>query len=153
MSRFLSIACCALVLQGCLFDPESARGFRLPEGDAERGRQAFLDLQCYACHQIPGIDLPRGSESSLSVTLGGSVGRVRTYGELVTSIINPSHKLAPGYEEDEVSAGGRSLMEEANLNEVMTVRQLTDVVTYLQPLYKVHPPAYNPYNYTYPSHP
>jgi hypothetical protein len=77
------------------------------------------------------------------------VTRVKTYGDLVTSIINPSHKLAPGYRPDDVTEGGRSLMERAYLNEVMTVQELIDLVAYLQPLYEVRPPEHDPYSYMY----
>ena len=36
-----------------------AGGFVLPEGDAQRGAQAFLDLKCHACHEVEGIEAPR----------------------------------------------------------------------------------------------
>src|SRR5215475_2145201 len=81
-------------------NPRSSAGFRLPEGDVERGKAAFIELKCYTCHTVSGIDLAlRGKEYAYlrSVVLGGETRRVRTYGELVTSIINPSHSLALGY--------------------------------------------------------
>jgi L-cysteine S-thiosulfotransferase len=150
MKKHLAIAAFAVMLQGCFNDPESARGFRLPAGDAEQGKLAFRDLQCGACHAVQGMgDLPEGM-LDYRVTLGGDVTRVKTYGELVTSIINPSHKLAPGYLEDEVTVDGESLMATAQLNQVMTVQELIDVVAFLQPLYNVRPPQYNPYGYIYP---
>ena len=67
--------------------------------------------------------------------------RVRTYGELVTSIINPSHRLAPGYDPAYVTTGGESIMTLANINAVMTVQQLIDVVAFLQSRYDVAPPS------------
>jgi hypothetical protein len=84
------------------------------------------------------------------VTLGGEVTRVKTYGELVTSIINPSHRLAQGYPTEEVSAAGESLMALAYLNDVMTVQQLIDLVAFLQARYEVRPPAYDADWYLYP---
>jgi hypothetical protein len=84
------------------------------------------------------------------VTLGGEVTRVKTYGELVTSIINPSHRLARGYPTEEVSAAGESLMALAYLNDVMTVQQLIDLVAFLQARYEVRPPAYDADWYLYP---
>ncbi|MEX2494523.1 MAG: hypothetical protein WD448_00460 [Woeseia sp.] len=77
------------------------------------------------------------------------MSRVKTYGELVTAIINPSHKLAPGYRKEDVSANGESLMAYANLNRVLTVQELIDIVAYLQPLYEVTPPQYDPYTFVY----
>ena len=63
-----------LVLAGCMRSPESAAGFRLPDGDAEFGQQAFLDLQCNACHTIRGVELPSIDVSApVSVVLGGPV--------------------------------------------------------------------------------
>ncbi len=153
MKRCLAIAACAVTLQGCFNDPESARGFRLPPGDAEQGKLAFADLQCGACHIVQGMDEPPESMADPRVTLGGDVTRVKTYGELVTSIINPSHKLARGYLEEEVTADGESLMATAQLNQVMTVQELVDLVAFLQPLYNVRPPQYNPYGYIYPPAP
>ena len=68
----------------------------------------------------------------MSIALGGEVTRIQTYGELVTSIINPSHRLAEGYPVDTVSVDGKSRMR--NYNDVMTVTELTDLVMFLQVL-------------------
>jgi hypothetical protein len=130
--------------------PESAFGFRLPDGDADRGLEAFTALQCHACHSVEGLDLQFLGTGAADVKLGGTVLRVKTYGELVTSIINPSHKLAPGYRPQEVSTEGESLMTLAHVNDVMTVQQLIDVVAFLQAHYEVVPPEYDPYTYVYP---
>ena len=75
----------------------SQKGFRLPDGDAEAGREAYLYMQCHQCDTIAGEQLPGipGQEPPY-VELGGKVTQVKTYGELVTSIINPSHRLARG---------------------------------------------------------
>ena len=150
MIRSLAILGCASILQGCFSGPESPLGFRLPDGDAEVGMQAFHDLQCYGCHAVQGMEFPPGDAASVSVVLGGNVTRVKTYAELVTSIINPSHKLAPGYKEEDVTIDGASQMELANLNDVVTVQQLIDLVAFLQPLYHLMPPENNPYRYMYP---
>ena len=72
----------------------------------------------------------------MSIALGGEVERIDTYGELVTSIINPSHRLAKGYPIDAVSVDGKSKMR--NYNDVMTVTQLNDLVMFLQSKYKLH---------------
>lgn len=138
------VLACVGPLAGCEPSPESARGFRLPDGDSQAGQETFLALQCHACHRVEGLELPPFQGTGpVMVTLGGGVARVKTYGELVTSIINPSHRLAGGYPEDEVSRDGESLM--TVFNEVMTVQQLIDLVAFLQSHYEVLPPAYNPY--------
>ena len=74
------------------------------------------------------------------VELGGKVTRVKTYGELITAIINPSHELAKGYAEDVVAEEGESRMYV--YNEFMTVQELIDVVMFLQPYYDVVVPQY-----------
>jgi hypothetical protein len=99
---------------------------------------------------VDGLDLQYLGAGAVDVELGGTVTRVKTYGELVTSIINPSHKLAPGYPLDEISTDGESLMTLAHLNDVMTVQQLIDLVAFLQARYQVAPPQYDPFEYAYP---
>lgn len=140
----------ASFLGACGQGPESPRGFRLPDGDAAAGRETFLALQCHDCHRVDGVELPAPAEEGpVRVLLGGEVSRVKTYGELVTSIINPSHKLAEGYPAQAVSRDGESLMR--IYNDVMTIRQLIDLVAFLQPQYEVVPPRdyYSYYPYTY----
>jgi len=154
-TKLLSIPSLALMISiiaiasGCSPGAVSERGFRLPDGDADRGRESFVSLQCNACHQIDGLDLPFLGTGASNVTLGGEVTRVRTYGELVTSIINPSHRLAPGYA-DEVLADGESRMTLANINDAMTIAQLIDIVAFLQPQYEVVLPPFDHYTYAYP---
>lgn len=125
----------------------SQKGFRLPDGDAQAGREAFLYMQCHQCHSIAGEQLPGipGQEPPY-VELGGKVTQVKTYGQLVTAIINPSHKLAAGYPEELVSQNGKSKMYV--YNDHMTVKELTDIVMFLQPHYDVVVP-----NFRYPVYP
>jgi mono/diheme cytochrome c family protein len=130
-----------LALGGC--DKErtmSERGFRLPDGNATAGRETFLYMHCNQCHTIEGEQLPPIAGFEPFVELGGAVTRVKTYGELVTAIINPSHKLADGYAKDVVSDNGKSKMYV--YNGFMTVQELTDIVMFLQPHYDVVPPEF-----------
>lgn len=129
-------------LIGCDRDPMSEVGFRLPEGDPMAGRDAFLYMQCHQCHSIEGVELPPLPLSDPPyVELGGSVTRVKTYGQLVTAIINPSHKLADGYPENLVSDDGVSKMY--MYNGYMTVQELIDIVMYLQPQYDLVVPKFH----------
>ena len=128
-------------LGGCDQDRAmSERGFRLPEGNATAGRETFLYMHCNQCHTIIDEQLPTVAGFEPFVELGGSLTRVKTYGELVTAIINPSHKLADGYPEDLVSENGKSKMYV--YNGFMTVQELTDLVMYLQGHYEVVPPHF-----------
>ena len=131
----------AAMLSGC--DEEktmSERGFRLPDGNAAAGREAFLYMHCNQCHTIEGEELPTVPGFEPYVELGGPVTRVKTYGELVTAVINPSHKLADGYAEEVVSEDGKSKMY--YYNGFMTVQELTDIVMFLQPHYDIVPPQF-----------
>ncbi len=130
------------VLGGCERDRMSERGFRLPEGNADAGRDTFQYMQCHQCHTIEGEEFPvlEGLDPPF-VELGGPVTRVKSYGELVTAIINPSHKLATGYAEEMVSDGGESNMY--IYNRYMTVQELVDLVMFLQPHYDVVVPQYH----------
>ena len=125
----------------------SERGFRLPDGDPQAGREAFLYMQCHQCHSIKGVQLPGipGQEPPY-VELGGDVTMVKTYGDLVTSIINPTHKLARGYAKEVVAEHGESKMYVYNHH--MTVQELIDIVMFLQPHYDVVVP-----NFRYPVYP
>ncbi len=131
----------ALALAACTANPRSSAGFSLPQGDAARGKAAFVELKCTACHRVQGLDdLPAPViEPPVPVVLGGEVPHVRTDGELITSIINPSHKIAPGYPLDEVRRGEESRM--IDYADVMTVRQMIDLVAFLQSRYTVIRPG------------
>lgn len=151
-ARIIIAGLVVIALVGCLPPPQSGRGFTLPAGDVEQGQQTYVALHCNACHKIDGIEqleTVAEGEARLSIALGGEVARIKTYGELVTAIINPSHRLATGYARAEVSVEGESKM--TNYNDVMTVKQLTDLVTFLQSKYKLRPyeptdyPVYGPF--------
>lgn len=128
-------------IAGCEADRMSEKGFSLPEGNVAQGRETFLYMHCHECHTIRDVELPAVPLADPPfVELGGKVSRVKTYGELVTAIINPSHKLAMGYAAEVVSADGQSKMP--NYNGFMTVQELIDVVMFLQPQYEVFVPPY-----------
>lgn len=144
MSEIIHRAPLALVpvllwtLSGCDAGPKSAAGFRLPDGDAARGKAAFVALQCYACHTVSGADVPPPLASvAKPMPLGGEVTRIRTYGDLVTSLINPSHRLSEAMPREWRQPGDRSPMPA--LNERMTVAQMIDLVAFLQPRYHLAP--------------
>jgi len=137
-------------LQGCAPDAlHSAAEFRLPTGNPEAGRKAFVDLRCYVCHEVPGVDARFEGTPAAHVVLGGKVTRVKSYAELVTSIINPTHKIPAARTARDTAPPGESLMTLAGLNDVMTVTQLVDLVAFLQPQYKVETPKVDPYTYRY----
>ena len=124
---------CAIVC-GCELGPRSGRGLRLPDGEPDRGRAAFLELGCWSCHDVAGVSLAVERErADPIVVLGGEVTRIETHGELITSIVHPSRELAEGYPVAAISEEGRSRMRA--LNERMTVAQLIDLTAFLQRSY------------------
>jgi len=136
----------SITLFSCSKGADSPRGFSLPKGDAETGKAVFVKYQCLSCHTLEGVDqegVPKHDE--ISVVLGGKTRQTVTYAELVTSVINPSHKLASRYLIADVSTEGTSKM--TVFNDVMTVTELVNLVAFLQPKYKLVP--YQPTRYNY----
>ncbi len=133
-------------LIACDSGPRSPVGFLLPDGEVELGKAAFVELECNSCHSVDGVDLPPPTLiplPSASVVLGGQVFEIRTDGYLVTSIINPSHKLASGLDKEEITTStGESRMPD--YSDIMTVRQLIDLVAFLQSRYTVVPVPQSP---------
>ena len=132
--KILTMLLIIIGLSGC---EQSATGFSLPAGDAMKGEQVFLSMQCLSCHEVEGYERPEGTEDKLSVSLGGKVQSLKTYAELVTSIINPSHRLAKGYDVSEIQVEGKSVMPV--FNDVLTVTQLVDLITFLEAKYELDP--------------
>ncbi|MDC1379154.1 hypothetical protein N8273_00790 [Algibacter sp.] len=134
------LLCGSLLISSC---NSQARGFALPEGDIEKGKVTYKRLACIECHSIPNIEW-KGGKDNLKIHLGGEVTSLKTYGDLVTSVINPSHKVASFYNQKTSTEGGLSNMK--NYNEIMTVQELIDLVTFLQSEYQViSPPTHYPY--------
>lgn len=148
MRRFIhvfSIFAALIYASGC--QPGGRAELVLPEGDAESGQALFVELQCTACHSVSGVEMPEpASPRKFSHLLGGQ--RIKTYPELVTSIINPSHRISGRFR------GAQSETVEGSpmtvYNDVITITQLVDLVAFLQPLYKIdRPPRYRYVQYEY----
>jgi hypothetical protein len=123
-----------LGVPGCEIGPESGSGLRLPNGDVRAGERAFRELGCGDCHVIAGEgSWKETADGHTVVVLGGKVPHIETYGELITSIVNPSHGLTRRYPRKEVTEGDQSRMKP--INETMTVAQLIDLTAFLQSKY------------------
>ena len=132
MKKWLLLVC--VLLTAC---DRQSQGFALPPGDIEAGKAAFVRLQCNQCHQVD--DIAWAGSGDIRVTLGGERTAIATYGDLVTSIINPSHRLSRGFDPATVQ-NDQSKMRV--YNDVMTVQELIDLVTYLQTTYEVWVPDF-----------
>ncbi|WP_111708814.1 cytochrome C [Lutibacter citreus] len=131
----------SLLISSC---NRQAREFALPKGDIDKGIVIYKRLACNECHSIPNIEW-KGGKDNLKIDLGGEVSSLKSYGGLVTSVINPSHKVAALYNQKNSTEDNFSKMK--NYNEVMTVQELIDLVTFLQSEYQVvsPPTEYDPY--------
>jgi L-cysteine S-thiosulfotransferase len=148
MKKVIAAAVSGATLAACA--PNTALIVHFPLGSVQRGREAFVSLECHACHRIDGVELTsHPSPSSISVSLGGHTPRIETYGDIITAIVNPSHRLAHSYRD----AAGRerpSPMAAEFLNDVMTTQQLVDIAAFLQTEYEYVPPPPPPYWESYP---
>jgi len=129
----------------------TADGFVLPSGDADRGQVVFVDSGCTQCHVVAGMDLPAHPQASeIQIELGGKRAKIKEYGSLLTSVVNPQHVLADAYKRTlsaEEKARGETPMPDFNSR--MTVAQLIDLVQFLHSTYEKLVPEYRGYRYHY----
>lgn len=93
-------------------------------------------MSCNQCHSLPGVEwIGESVGNAIHVPLGGKVGKVKSYEELVTSIINPSHKIHKRHLVEPFSTEGESNM--LKYNEILKVEDLVNIVTFLQTEYKL----------------
>lgn len=134
---FLSI----LFLTACDISPKSSLGFTLPDGDVALGEKSFAEFRCSDCHVVsgkPGLSVrPDGSDPIMEINLGGKTRRVSTYGQLVTAIINPSHRASQEYwaaqQDPNINVDMR------NYNDIMSVTDLVNLVAFIQNQYEFEP--------------
>lgn len=125
-----------LAVPGCEIGPQSGTGLRLPAGDVVAGERAFRELGCGDCHVVAGEgSWKETADGHTVVVLGGKVPHIESHGELITSIVNPSHGLTRRYPRKDVSDGDESRMKP--INETMTVAQLIDLTAFLQSKYEL----------------
>jgi L-cysteine S-thiosulfotransferase len=151
-SLFTAIAAvvCTLLLAACRTYPDYASEFRFPilRGDVHRGQQAFVEMGCHMCHTVDGIELPDNTQlRPITVNLGGDLAFAKTYGDLVTSIINPDHVISDKWLE-QLPRATRSEIDSSPMyvNPDMKVTELIDIVAFLNSRYRLLP-GYTEYYY------
>jgi len=124
--------------------------FTLPQGDPKAGEEAFARMQCFSCHKVTGK------------TFAGEEDRTESIGPEFT----PGYaKLAPGYLAESIIHFDRFISHAnfrisymsleafkptgtgdyptnsrmANYNEIMTVKEMIDIVAFLKSLDRVNP--------------
>lgn len=149
ITRLATLLIATLVLGACNDPRPAGQGFSLPEGNADAGKDVYLSLQCNGCHSLPGIPRSADSSSKVSVMLGGEVRKIKTYEELVTAVINPSHRILQAFAPQHRAGENQSAMR--NYNDVMTVTQLIDLVSFLQTQYHLKPFERSQYRAYFPA--
>ena len=147
--QMLYVVITLLGLTGLFACQKESRGFVLPAGDINAGKQHFTSLYCTDCHSLKDVAWTGATYGDYpNIQLGGDVTKLKTYGELVTSVINPSHKLSPRAMSSDTltTPDGASKMAGRCYNDIMTVQQLVDIVAFLQTEYKLVVPT-NTYPY------
>ncbi|MDP6582453.1 MAG: c-type cytochrome [Vicinamibacterales bacterium] len=106
----------------------------LPMGHARQGRQAFVDLGCATCHRVTGeADLPAPVSDNPGPELGPALA-ARPTGAIATAIVAPSHSMSLATS-DEVKARIEGVLSPmGDYSHAMTVRQLLDLLAYLDSL-------------------
>ena len=135
----IALVAFGLLAAGCDSNLKSGHRLHLPQGNAENGKAAFIVLKCVECHSVVGVDLPKPTAAPEKVVvLGGDVARLRTIGDLLTSIIHPAYALSEKMPRPAAPGTAKSPMPV--VNDIMTVEQLIDLVAFLQPRYSKLPP-------------
>jgi mono/diheme cytochrome c family protein len=99
-------------------------------GDPAAGRIAFRELKCDTCHAVAGEPLADASFGPAGPELGSAEA---SYGpdEIARSIAAPGHSISnkPG-----PWRGGDRRRDMKDYSDVMSVRQLMDLVAYIRSL-------------------
>ncbi len=102
-------------------------GLYLPLGNPGKGREAFIALKCFSCHQVhTDLSLPQPVTIKRAPVLARP-GMVHNPGDFADAILSPQHKVV--VDSGGETEAGRSRM--GDFSETMTVRQFVDIVAYL----------------------
>ena len=108
--------------------------FTLPQGDPVEGRKVFIAMECYKCHEIEGENFSRVAEAERGVgpELSQMAGMhpVEFFAESIiySNAVIDEEDREKGY----LGEDGRSKMPD--YNDVLTVKQVADLVAYLNSL-------------------
>jgi mono/diheme cytochrome c family protein len=108
--------------------------FTLPTGNAGEGKKLFVELECYKCHEIEGESFPVVGEGEKGVgpELSQMAGTHPTE-FFAESIVNPNAVIdSQDKEMGFLGTDGKSRMP--TYSDVLTVKQLADLATYLKSL-------------------
>ena len=132
-------------LAGLVAAEPAENGFRFPGGDPEAGREAFIKLNCIQCHSAANMDLGNlKAARRLEFALAGKLRFVKKTENIISAITNPMHVITQQYKDilskTEQQGGIEPLMPD--LTKDMSVRQLMDIVAFLDEAYRKSLPEY-----------
>lgn len=153
--NLLCVTAIGMVIMSCENTERTTqeKGFRIPKGDVVVGETLFKELQCYGCHSIAGVEAPKDGPHVFEekIPLGGSSFHIKSYGELVTSIIDPSHSIASSYLASLPEEERKEIVSSPMVvyNEDVTVQELIDLAAFLHSKYVVEERPLDYYYYPY----
>ena len=104
--------------------------FTWPRGDPVKGREVFVKLECYGCHEVRGerFAAPRDAErAGPELSAMGPVHEAEYFAE---AIINPSAVIEKGKGYEAADASSKM----PSYNDSVTVQEVVDLVAYLKSL-------------------
>ncbi len=107
---------------------QPARGFYLPEGSPSAGKKAFERLKCFTCHAVEKGGFPAPTSEKPGPELGEKQAGYAP-GWILNSIVSPSHTIAWN---SDGTAKDSELSRMGDFTEIMTVREMLDLVTYIR---------------------
>jgi len=147
----VSVAGLVMIVSGVVSAAEVALPtnwvFTLPAGDPASGKKVFVKMQCFSCHTVegevfedahvqPGVIGPRFTSAYAKLPAGYLAesiihsDRFLPHGSFKPSYLTPEASQPAGRDEYEVHS------RMAGFNEIMTVKELVDVVAFLRSLSK-----------------
>ena len=108
-----------------------------PQGDARKGHEMYVKLECYRCHEIRGQVFPATDDKDKIGPELSMMGPAHEADYFVEALVNPSATIerGKGYE----AADGSSKMP--SYNDALSVQELIDLVAFLRGLRPPEAPA------------
>ena len=111
--------------------------FSWPKGDPARGREVFVKLECYSCHEVKGETFPAPGEQGKVGPELSAMGPLHEPEYFAETIINPNAVIEQG--KGFAAPDGSSKMP--SFSDSVTVQEVVDLVAFLLSL---KPPGTTP---------
>jgi mono/diheme cytochrome c family protein len=111
--------------------------FTWPQGDSAKGREVFVRLECYSCHEVKGEKFPAPSQEGKVGPELSAMGPLHEPEYFAEAIIHPNAVIEKG--KGYSAPDGSSKMP--SFNDSATVQEVVDLVAFLRAL---KPPAAAP---------